>query len=212
MKIDSCLILSAGFGTRMGPIGKILPKPLWPLFERKILELQIKFAQTLGIKKIYVNVHHCHAHMGQFIDIYNQNNSIKINLLHEPNLLGSGGGVHNLASYEKYTGVLLYLAGDQFYFFDQVYFELAKDLISSHGAVLFGLKVNKSDFYNRLFIENNILKKINGPESSSLITFSGMGLINLEKLKPTPGISSFFDSVANFKGKKIYIVTPDNSE
>lgn len=212
MKIDSCLILSAGFGTRMGPIGKILPKPLWPLFEKKLIELQITFAKSLGVERIYVNGHHCHAQLKEYIDLFNQKNSTKIIYLYEPVLLGSGGGVHNLARLEKYQGVLLYLASDQFYFFDREYFELAKNLIYNNGAVLFGLNVNKSELYNRLIIENNLLKGIEGPDSSSKVTFSGIGLINLEKLKPQEGISSFFDSVANFKDQRIYIITPKNAE
>lgn len=212
MKIDSCLILSAGFGTRMGPIGKILPKPLWPLFEKKILELQISFAQSLGVEKIYVNGHHCHAQLKDFIDLYNQQNGKKIIYLYESTLLGSGGGVHNVANLEGYKGVLLYLAVDQFYCFDQSYFDLAKSLISSNGAVLFGLNVDKSDIYNRLITKNNLLTAIEGPQSSSLVTFSGMGLINLERLKVHNGVSSFFDTVANFKEQAIYIITPKNSE
>jgi NDP-sugar pyrophosphorylase family protein len=212
MKIDSCLILSAGLGTRMGPIGKILPKPLWPLFEKKILELQINFVLSLGIEKIYVNGHHCHAQLKEFIDLYNQKSAKKIVYLYESTLLGSGGGVHNVANLENYKGALLYLAVDQFNFFDRSYFDLAKNLISSHGAVLFGLDVDKSDIYNRLIIENNLMKGIEGPHSSSQVTFSGMGLINLEKLRAHPGVSSFFDTVANFNEQPIYIITPKNSD
>ena len=210
MKIDSCLILSAGLGTRMGPIGKILPKPLWPLFEKKIIELQINFAESLGIEKIYINGHHCHAQLKEFIDLFNKDRSKKVIYLYEPTLLGSGGGVHNAANLENYKGVLLYLAVDQFYFFDQFYLDLAKNLISSHGAVLFGLDVDKADIYNRLIIENNLMKGIEGPKSSSLVTFSGMGLINLQSLTPKKGVSSFFDTVANFNERPVYIINPKN--
>jgi len=58
MQIDYCLILCAGIGTRMGPIGEVLPKPLWPIFESTILELQIKYAKEMGVKKIFVNGFH----------------------------------------------------------------------------------------------------------------------------------------------------------
>jgi NDP-sugar pyrophosphorylase family protein len=212
MKIDCCLILCAGLGTRMGPIGKILPKSLWPLFEKKILDLQISFAKSLGVEKIYINAHHCSEQIKNFIELFNKKNRIKVNFLHEPILLGSGGGVHNLAALEKYQGNLLYLAGDQFYFFDKKYLEIANNLLNENSAVLFGLNVNKSDPYNRLIVENGLLKSIEKPHESSSVTFSGMGLIELKKLKPCPGESSFFDSVANFKEQNIYIITPKNSE
>ncbi len=212
MKIDCCLILCAGLGTRMGPIGKVLPKSLWPLFEKKILDLQISFAKSLDVEKIYINAHHRFEQIKDFIDLYNRKNNIKVKFLHEPTLLGSGGGVHNLASLEKYQGNLLYLAGDQFYFFDKKYLEIAYNLLAENEAVLFGLNVNNSDLYNRLIVENGLLKRIEKPNQSSPITFSGMGLIELKKLKPCPGESSFFDTVANFKEQNISIITPKESE
>ena len=49
MQIDYALILSAGLGTRMGEIGKILPKVLWPIYFKSLLELQIRYCQSLGI-------------------------------------------------------------------------------------------------------------------------------------------------------------------
>jgi len=196
----------------MGPIGKILPKSLWPLFEKKILDLQISFAKSLGIEKIYINAHHCYEQIKDFIDLYNSKNTIKVKFLHEPTLLGSGGGVHNLAALEKYQGKLLYVAGDQFYLFDKKYLETAYNLLTENEAVLFGLNVNNSDLYNRLIVENGLLKRIEKPNQTSPLTFSGMGLIELKKLKPCPGESSFFDTVANFKEKNIYIITPKESE
>ena len=66
MQIDYCLILAAGFGTRMGAIGQKLPKVLWPVFERSLLELQVGYARSLGIQKIYINLHY----MGEEIDIF----------------------------------------------------------------------------------------------------------------------------------------------
>ncbi len=212
MKIDSCLILSAGLGTRMGPIGKILPKPLWPLFEKKILEVQISFAQSLGINKIFVNGHHCSDQLRIFLEQINQKKSQKINFLHEEELLGSGGGVHNLAEKESYKGNLLYLAGDQFYIFDKKYLEKSVEELSTNHSILFGLTVKKSEIYNRLILENNYLKNIEGPNSNSPVTFSGMGLINLNKLTPVKGISSFFDTIANYKENKIKVITPPKAE
>ena len=51
------LILAAGKGTRMGEIGKVLPKVLWPIYERSLLELQVQYAKSLGIKDIYIKNH-----------------------------------------------------------------------------------------------------------------------------------------------------------
>ena len=45
MKVDNALILAAGKGTRMGNVGKILPKVIWPIFEKTILELEVAYAK-----------------------------------------------------------------------------------------------------------------------------------------------------------------------
>ena len=41
MQLDFAYILAAGKGTRMGEIGKVVPKPLWPIYEKSLLELQV---------------------------------------------------------------------------------------------------------------------------------------------------------------------------
>ena len=44
MIVENALILAAGAGTRMGEIGKVLPKVLWPVFECSLLELEVLYA------------------------------------------------------------------------------------------------------------------------------------------------------------------------
>ncbi len=39
MQINQALLLCAGLGTRMGNIGKHIPKPLWPIFEKKFIRV-----------------------------------------------------------------------------------------------------------------------------------------------------------------------------
>ena len=57
MKVDNILILAAGKGTRMGEIGKKIPKVLWPIFDKTLLEWQILYAkQFVGNAQIYINI------------------------------------------------------------------------------------------------------------------------------------------------------------
>ena len=58
MIVENALILAAGAGTRMGEIGKVLPKVLWPVFECSLLELEVLYAQSLGVKNIFINSHY----------------------------------------------------------------------------------------------------------------------------------------------------------
>ena len=208
-QIDTALLLSAGLGTRMGIIGKQLPKPLWPLFDQTILDYQIQYLRNLKIKRIFINTHYLANQINEYI---NKKEYKDVTILHEPVLLKSGGTIHNLLKLQ--SGVfskLLVLNADQFYFPSKDIWEQACDKSKSHTAVLFPLKCSLKDEYNELIIKNNLLQEIIKFENlkkspnASYITFSGMGIINMDRLKYKAGISNFWDTVANYNSDQIYI-------
>lgn len=94
MEIDYCLITAAGLGTRMGEIGKILPKILWPIFETTLLDLQCQFAQRMGAKKIFLNGHFLSNTVRQYIE----EKQLPITFVHEEVLLDVGGAIYNIAN------------------------------------------------------------------------------------------------------------------
>ena len=55
MKIKKAIILGAGFGKRMHPITKKIPKPLVKIKNKTILENSISFLISLGVKHIIIN-------------------------------------------------------------------------------------------------------------------------------------------------------------
>ena len=55
MKIKKAIILGAGFGKRMYPITKKIPKPLVKIKNKTILENTVNFLISLGIKHIVIN-------------------------------------------------------------------------------------------------------------------------------------------------------------
>lgn len=210
MNHKTCLILCAGFGTRMGEIGKELPKPLWPIFEKTILDLQIAFAKRLGCEKIYVNIHHG-------FEKFDSHDYDDVEFVHEPNILGSGGAIHNLLpKIGKTSSSLIYIAGDQFYFFEKEILKKGFDLLKDYQAVLFSMKAEAGTKYGKLILESDELKEIeksgeNG-HSEDYSTFSGIGIINLEKLSPVEGYSDFFKSVAAYENKKVLVLAPTEQE
>lgn len=214
MQIDYALILSAGLGTRMGEIGKKIPKVLWPIYFKTMLELQVRYCEELGIKKIYINTHFLHDEIADFLK--QSKLSTIVTVLHEDPLLDSGGAIHNLAARKEvnYNGNLLLVNGDQFLFFSEEYWNQALSKIQSSRAVLFGIKVDKSSAYNETILENNRLIAIskNLEKKNDYITYSGLGLLNLKGLTPTPGISRFFETVANYKNERVEFISPLNFE
>jgi mannose-1-phosphate guanylyltransferase len=207
MKIDYCLILAAGFGTRMGDIGQKLPKVLWPIFEKNLLHLQILYAKKLGIKKIFINLHHQRDLIKSFIESLNDETIIVLE--EDPEILDIGGGIHNLAHHSSvnYQGKVLILNSDQFLLFSQEQFEVGFNLASVYGACLFAINVSKSGKYNQTVLDNNdFLQKII-PEKlvvdENFWTYSGISIIDLSFLERSTGPSKFFESVAPYQKKKI---------
>ena len=67
MKIKKAIVLGAGFGKRMHPITKKIPKPLITINNITLLENSIKFLTSIGIKHIVVNTHFRHKQISDFI-------------------------------------------------------------------------------------------------------------------------------------------------
>ena len=55
MKINTALILCAGFGKRLNPITLNTPKPLLEIKDVSMLERCINLIKKLGIQKILIN-------------------------------------------------------------------------------------------------------------------------------------------------------------
>ena len=107
MKINTALILCAGYGKRLNPITLKIPKPLIEINEITLLENSINFLERLEIKNIKINTYHLHKQIQNFILNYKSN--LKIEILNDGNeILDTGGGILNLInrSDENYFIVL----------------------------------------------------------------------------------------------------------
>jgi NDP-sugar pyrophosphorylase family protein len=216
MQIDHCLILAAGFGTRMGEVGKKLPKVLWPVFEKSLLELQVAYARSLGIKNIYINLHFMADQIETFCK--SRTEFAEVNFLREsPDILDIGGAVHNLASQKQvgYKGRLLILNADQFFYLPKDSLEKLLSPFRKVPVTLLTYKVNSNQGYNAIkvnehrlvagVVKNNILER-----DTEIETYTGISCVDLSRLTPVPGVSSFFQSVCLFEDKNCSALLLDN--
>tara|TARA_Y100001970_G_C14051218_1_gene759033 strand:- start:122 stop:820 length:699 start_codon:yes stop_codon:yes gene_type:complete len=94
MRIKKAIILCAGFGKRMHPITKKIPKPLVEINGITLLENSIKFLNSLGVKKIVVNTHHLHKDIIEFLKRKKFSSSISV-VVEKKKILNTGGGILN---------------------------------------------------------------------------------------------------------------------
>lgn len=95
-------ILSAGKGTRLLPYTNILPKPLFPILGKPILEIILDQLKNLGITFIGVNTFHLKDKLISFLKSYQEKNpQIEIRIFEEKELMGTGGAIINAKNFFK---------------------------------------------------------------------------------------------------------------
>ena len=107
MKINTALILCAGFGKRLNPLTLDIPKPLIKLKDVVILETCINLIESLGIKKIIINSFYLKNQIYDFLK--NKNFKIEIIIVDDgEEILDTGGGILNMLNYTNEENVLIF--------------------------------------------------------------------------------------------------------
>ena len=178
MKNLPILILCAGFGKRMLDLTTNIPKPLLKIRNRILLGNTINFFNDIGFSNIFINAHYLHSKIEKYI-INNFNNSV--NLIYEPSILGTGGGIKNVFNYTKNNKICV-VNSDIFFLKDN-----KKDLIKflkdtdsiTHGKILlsedknfYGLKKMNGDFN----ISNGIVSK--WAKGNDIIFYTGIQILS----------------------------------
>ena len=183
MKIKKAIILGAGFGKRMRPISKKIPKPLIKINSVTLLENSIKFLSSLGVKHIVVNAHHLHKEIVNFVK--RKRFSSKVNVVVEKRkILDTGGGILN-ASKKFKKQIFFVLNPDTLWRrgYKNEFRKLEKVYLKNKKPTM--LLVSKSKSYDRSFkgdfnlnSKNEILRQKNNK-----FIFTGAQIINRSVFK-----------------------------
>ncbi len=107
MKINTVLILGAGFGKRLNPLTLETPKPLLKLNDITMLENCINVIIKLGIKKIVLNTFYLSEQIFDFIR--NKNFLIDIEIVKDgEEILNTGGGILNMMNHTRDNNFLVF--------------------------------------------------------------------------------------------------------
>ena len=163
MKINTALILCAGFGKRLNPLTLKKPKPLLRIKNHTILEDCINTVIKLKVENIFLNTFYLSE---QIVDFFkNKNFSAKINIIKDgKNILDTGGAVLNMINHSDSKDFFVFNP-------DTIWNENYVNEINSMQKYYFQNKLNnilllvnkKLSFDNNLEgdfdLENNIIKQ-----------------------------------------------------
>jgi NDP-sugar pyrophosphorylase family protein len=87
------MILAAGHGTRLGALGRRVPKVLVDVGGQALLQRQFDYLEREGLSRVVINTHHLAAQITSFVARYR--GPLEIACITEESLLGTAGGVRN---------------------------------------------------------------------------------------------------------------------
>jgi mannose-1-phosphate guanylyltransferase len=85
------MILAAGRGTRLGELGKRIPKALVEIGGVPLLAHQLAYLAAAGVDRAVVNAHHLAEQIVEFVE--GRSHPMHVEVSVEPDLLGTAGGV-----------------------------------------------------------------------------------------------------------------------
>jgi mannose-1-phosphate guanylyltransferase len=102
------MLLSAGEGRRMQPLTRTIPKPLLPVVGKPLLGVIVKKLMRSGASIIHVNL----FHLGDEIEKFAQDKDWPLQFTREERLMGTGGGIGNMATRVNSFDTILIHNGD----------------------------------------------------------------------------------------------------
>lgn len=173
-------ILAAGLGTRLLPYTRIIPKPLFTLLSKPMLGHCIDQLADAGCTEIVINTHHLHDQIAHYIGTHPLGRSIEI--IHEPNILDTGGAIANAASFFTDTPFFVINADIIFNVNLEKLYQFHLDAHCTATLVLHDHKVFNTVGVNpQGYIEN-----FNSPDSG--LAFTGVHVLS-------PDIFDYFPSI-----------------
>src|SRR5438309_5991365 len=108
--ITQAFVLGAGRGTRLRPLTDYLPKPLVPIFQKPLITFALDHLIDLGIESFVINTHRLPEQFANAFPNWTYRDR-PVRLVHEPELLGTGGGIKNIEPYLESEPFIVY-SGD----------------------------------------------------------------------------------------------------
>jgi NDP-mannose synthase len=152
------VILAGGLGTRLKPFTEVIPKPLLPIGEKAVLEIQIEHLKKFGFNEIYLATNYKSEYIENFFGDGSRY-GVKLFISREESRLGTAGPLTLLKS------------------------DLTEPFVVMNGDIL--SNINFTDFYNFAIKKETLLaisiKKIIMPYNFGNIFFKDDLVVGIEE-------------------------------
>ncbi len=165
----SAILLCAGFGRRLRPLTKTIPKPLLKYRNRTLLSYNLLKLFSVGVEKFFINSYYLSDKIRDYIqDIW----GVEIVFSEELEILGTGGGVYSFRDFIE----------SEFFIINNsdIYHE-----IDLGKAIEFHIKNNafatlivKDDCENKVLIESFHIIDFSKEVKQNAYTFTGISIVS----------------------------------
>ena len=157
MSVKTALILCAGFGKRLEPLTKSIPKPLLKIKDITLLERTLQIIDKLEIKEVKINTFYLEDQIIDFIKNYKS--SLEIEIIKDgKEILDTGGGILNLINSSEDEDFIVFNPDTMW---DIKYIDELKGMIEYYDSNKLSnllLVVNKKKSFDKRFIGDFELK------------------------------------------------------
>ena len=92
------MLLAAGTGRRMLPLSYSRPKATLPILGRPMIQQKLHWLRAEGVDEVVINLHHMPEQVRQVVRSGDHTGALTVQFSEEPELLGTGGGLAQVAS------------------------------------------------------------------------------------------------------------------
>ncbi|MBI5583504.1 MAG: NDP-sugar synthase [Deltaproteobacteria bacterium] len=187
------MILAAGEGTRLLPLTRHKPKPLFPVLNLPLLALNLDYLRRRHFNRVIVNTHHLGRQIGAFLETYaGENPEMEIEPRPETEILGTGGGLKNTADFWREESFLV-LNGDIVTDIDP---GPALEFHRSHGEPATLILQDHPKFNNIVLSPEGDILKFRVPHGTR--AFTGIHLLRRKILDRLPPVG-FYDIIPQYQ-------------
>lgn len=182
------VILAGGLGTRLKPFTEVIPKPLLPIGEKSVLEIQIERLKKFGFDEIYLATNYKSDYIENFFGDGSRY-GVKLNISKEEMPLGTAGPL--LLLKEKLTKPFVVMNGDILSLID--FSDMYKFALSQNSHLTIAIKKEITPFaFGNIFFEGNKVTGIQEKPDIVMYVLAGIYIMKPEIFEFFPKEPAYF--------------------